>query len=738
MVGQTISHYRVLSALGEGGMGVVYKAEDTKLKRTVALKFLQSSGDSRRLLREARTAASLNHPNVCAIYEVDEEHGFLAMEYIAGQTLKELIGGRPLPFGQAIELALQIGEGLRAAHANGIIHRDIKSGNVMVTASGQAKLMDFGLARDGDPDQVSRTHVSGTPGYMSPEQAAGGAVDERADIWALGIVLHEMLTGRVPVIGEMDPLPPALERVLRKALATNPANRYQHVADLLVDLRQARKASPGTRSRRSLIIGGGAAVASVAGFAAWFFLGRSRNGAVEKIESVAVLPLENLSGNKDQEYFSDGITDELIGEISRIASLRVISRTSVMRYKGARRSLQEIARELNVDAIVEGAVAQSGQRVRVSAQLIRARDERSLWSGRYERDLADVLALQSEVARAIASEVQIKLTPLEQTSLARTRRVSPEAYEAFLRGNAFLHRGVTGTARSIEFFKQAIQLDSASAEAHAGLAQALIYTGIFGFRSSAGAFQEAREAALASLKLDESNAGAHNALADVKKGYDWDMEGAEVEYKRALQLNPSHLLTRLWYAEWMTRMGRNDEALAESLRAIALDPMSPLSHNNRAMLLFRSRRYDEAIRSSQLALDLDSNFVNALWWQGASYAGKGDFAKAIALLTTAMNVNDGPMVRGMLGNVYARAGEKARALDQIKAIEAMSRQRYVSPADIAMIYAGLGDADRTFDWMEKAYRERTHGVHFIRSPYFDLLRSDPRYADLMKRVGLPV
>ena len=458
-----------------------------------------------------------------------------------------------------------------------------------------------------------------------------------------------------------------------------------------------------------------------------------------RIDSIAVMPLENLSGNPQQEYFSDGMTDELIGEIAKITSLRVTSRTSVMRYKGgARKKLQEIARELNVDAILEGTVVQSGQRVRITAQLIRASDDRHLLSEQYERELIDILALQGEVARAIADSIKIKLTPGEQTSLTRTRRVSPEAYEAYLNGEYFLHKLSPGIARSIEYFKQAINLDSSQSEAYAGLAEALCYAGIFELRPSAETFPEARTAALRALELDPSSASAHNALGNVKQGYDWDLAGAEAEYRRALQLNSSHLLTRTWYAEYLTRAGRFEDAITESGHALELDPVSPLSHGNRAMVFFRSRRYNEAIQSSQKALDLDPTFVNALWWQGLSYAGKGDFPEAVASLTKAVGLNGGPLFRALLGHVYGRAGDRAKALGILDELTKMAKQKFVSPMDFAILHAGMGDANRTFEWLEKAYQSRDSRIHELRSMEFDSVWTDPRYADLMRRIGLPV
>ena len=492
---------------------------------------------------------------------------------------------------------------------------------------------------------------------------------------------------------------------------------------------------PSLRERRGLLIIVGVAIAGV--LIAALTLGYLRKFP-ERIESIAVLPLENLSGDPAQEYFSDGMTDELIGAIARISSLRVISRTSIMQYKrSARKSLPMIARELNVDAIVEGTIVQSGGKVRITAQLIRARDDRHLWSDQYERHLTDILALQGEVAHAIANQIQIKLTPEETTQLTRSRQVNPQAYDLYLKGNFFVQQGIRGTARSMEFFKQSIALDSTSADAYAGLAEALCFSGIFGLRPSNQAYPEARVAALKALELDESNASAHNALADVKQAYDWDLAGAEVEFKRALALSPSYLLARVRYAESLTRMKRFDEAVQESAKTLALDPVSPISYVSRAMILFRARRYEEAIQTSQQALDLDPNNVNALWWQGVAYAGKDDYPKSIAVLTKALQVADGPLFRGYLGFVYGRAGEKTKALAILQELAAMSKQRFVSPVDYALVYAGMGDADAMFASLEKAYQ--AHETRFeLASLYFDNFQLDPRYADLMRRVGQPV
>jgi TolB-like protein len=457
-----------------------------------------------------------------------------------------------------------------------------------------------------------------------------------------------------------------------------------------------------------------------------------------RIESIAVLPLENLSISPGDEYFSDGMTDELIGEIARIGSLRVISRTSIMQYKtGVRKSLAAIAHELKVDAILEGTVWHSGQKVRITAQLIRAQDDRHLWSGKYERAFTDVMDLQSEVARAIAAQIQITLTPRELTYLTRSRPVNPDAYKAFLRGKFFLQQGMRGVTRSVQLFRQATDLDPFQAESYAGLAEALCYARIFGLSPSGETHAEARAAALQALQLDDSNAGAHNALASVKEGYDWDWAGAEAEYLCALQLNPSRLLTRLWYAAFLAHMGRHNEAIEESGRALALDPISPIAHNNRAMLFFRARRYDEAIGAAREALELDPSFVNAIWWQSIAYAGNHDYSTSIMSFERVLSMSHGPVFRALLGHVYALAGERRKALGTLEELKALSKEGYVSPVDFAIVYSGLSNADSAFEWLEIAWRARATRLLELPSMYFDNVRSDPRCSDLMKRMGIP-
>jgi TolB-like protein/DNA-binding winged helix-turn-helix (wHTH) protein/Tfp pilus assembly protein PilF len=492
--------------------------------------------------------------------------------------------------------------------------------------------------------------------------------------------------------------------------------------------------APRLPSRRGLVFGiAGAVTAAAVGTVLYERLRLSP----QRIESIAVLPLENLSGNPGQEYFSDGMTDELISEIGRMGTVRVISRTSVMQYKrAARKSLPQIAAELKADAILEGAVAQFGSKVRINVRLVRAQDDRRLWSATYDRDLAEILAVQSEVASSVAREIQPNLSHPAQNDLARTHTVNPAAYDAFLKGNYLLHQGIPGVAKSIDLFTQATTLDPGYAGGFAGLAEALVYSGIYGLRLSKDAFPQARTAALNALAIDKSSAPAHNVLADVKKGYDWDLASAEGEYRIALDLDANHVLTRIWYGDCLSRMKRHDEALAQSSRVLTLDPASPMSYGSHSMLLCRARRYDEAIRASQQALELGPYFINALWWQGTSYAGKGDLPKAIECFSKAVAVDHAPVFRALLGHAYGLAGDRSNALRILEELTQMSNQRFVSPVDFAVLYAGLRDADATFRCMEQAYRTRAARIHEIAWVYFDRFRTDPRYSDLVRRVGL--
>ena len=458
----------------------------------------------------------------------------------------------------------------------------------------------------------------------------------------------------------------------------------------------------------------------------------------QSFRSLAVLPLENLSAGETQEYFSDGMTDVLIGELAQISSLRIISRTSIMPYKRAHdKRIADIARELNVEAIIEGTVTHASGKVRITAQLIDAATDHHMWAQKYECALSDVLMVQSEVARAIAQQVNATLRPAEKYRLARTRAVNPEAYHAYLQGQYFLHQNIRGIARSLEWFRRSIDADGSNPDAFAGLAQALIFAGIYEFQPFAQAYTAARAAAVRALSLDSENAAAHNAMADIKKGFEWDLAGAEREHRMALDLCPSHLLTRLWLAETLSRMERYHEALEESARAVTLDPVSAISHNNRAMLLWRARRWDEAIEQAQVALDLDPSHVNALWWQGLAYADKGDYPRARACLSKGFEASGAPALLASLGYVNGVAGDAAQARNILVRLEDLAQKGNVSASNFAVVHAGLGDADSVFHWLEKAYTSRDGRVHQLATPIFDRFRDDPRHMDLKIRTGLP-
>jgi serine/threonine protein kinase/Tfp pilus assembly protein PilF len=789
MIGQTISHYRIVEQLGAGGMGVVFKAQDSRLERAVALKFLpeklaQQPQALDRFRREARAASALNHPGICTIYDIGEQDGraFIAMEFIDGETLRAHIHGKPLPLDELLELGIEIADALEAAHAEGIIHRDIKPANIFVTKRGRAKVLDFGLAKlvpkgitgaDSEADQSDSNSIvgiiSGTPSYMSPEQVRGDGLDSRTDIFSLGLVLYEMATGRqafsggtggivieavltrppVPVRSINPDIPQRLEEIIDKALHKNREQRYQHAADLGADLqRLKREIDSGSQSKNEI---SQSAAASNAGPLSSTSEHKSQTStddtralrarrASKNIDSLAVLPFDNASRDPDHEYLSDGITASLINILATVPKLRVMAQSTVFRFKGRGIDPQAIGRDLNVRAVLTGRVMQSGGSLRIDAELVDVATGSRLWGAQYDRKSGDIFAIQDDISNEISEKLKLQLTHAQKKRLTRHQTEDPEAYRIYLKGRHHWNRWTEeGFYKAIEYFQQAIEKDPAYALAHAGVADSYVLLGWNSYLPPRDAFPKAKAAAVTALQFDPDLGEAHTPLAAVLWLYDWHWPEAEKEFKRSLELNPAYPTANHWHAEYVMTMGRHAEAIAQMKNSQTLDPLSLIINVAIGWAHYMARRYDEALAQLLQAVDLDPNYPVTYWILGLVYRTTGRYDLAITEGEKGAKLSGGsPLVRASLAHSYGKAGRTKEALQVLDDLTSLAKCKYVAPHFFAGIHIGLGENDRALDYLEKSYEDHSHWLIYLHiDPVMDDLRNEPRFQDLLKRVGLP-
>jgi serine/threonine-protein kinase len=768
--------YRIVEEIGRGGMGVVYKAEDIKLRRMVALKFLPhqwiSDPDAReRFIQEARAASALDHPNICNIYEIGEaedDRMYIAMAYYEGESLRDKIKRGPLAPEEALGLAIQAATGMAKAHQKGIVHRDIKPANMLITTDGVVKVVDFGLAKLAGQVKLTREGTTvGTVAYMSPEQAKGEAVDQRTDIWSLGVVLYEMLSAVLPFKGDYEQtlihsilqqeperlgklrkdLPAGLENIVFKALSKNPAARYQSMDELLEDLQSVAEGLQPVRAA-SMIFRGRVlglkkvhAYPAIAGIlilviVAWLIIFPKRGQA---FDSIAVLPIENLTGDPGQEYFVDGATDELIGQLAQIGALRVISRTSVMKYKALKKPVPEIARELKVKAVVEGTVHRVGDRVRIRVELIDALpEERTLWTQTYDRAMTDVLVMYGEMARAIAGRMKVTLAPQEETRLAAARQVNPEAYEACLQGQFHYYKLTRPDLETaLQYFESALAKDPNYAQAYAGIANVWVGRQQQGFVPTSEAAPRAKAAAAKALELDSMLAEVHYTLAGIRTWTDWDWEGGETEYRRAIELNPNLPGPRASLSHLLNILKRPEEAMTQIRRALELDPLNALFRAHYAMDLMYARRYDDAIAVLRDTLKTSPNDLVALSTLRSAYHMKHMYTEALEVWKASYVAREDHEAEEALARGFREGGYSMALQRAAEALVARSRTAYVPFWQIGTLYTRAGKKDEALEWLEKAYQAHDPNMPYISvDPIFDSLRDDPRFMALLRRMNL--
>jgi serine/threonine-protein kinase len=763
--------YRVERELGRGGMATVYLARDLAHDRLVALKTLhpELSGalGTDRFLREIAIAARLQHPNILPLFDSGttvlggEARSFYVMPYVAGESLRaRLQRETQLGLAEAIEICRQVAAALDYAHVQGIVHRDIKPENILLDGE-RAVVADFGVAKALDAaggERLTQTGLSlGTPAYMSPEQATASGVDARSDVYSLACVMYELLVGDPPFLGSsaravmarhaLDPVPSVrtarpeipsyVEAALRRGLAKVPADRFASAEEFVAALSSGPRSSGAARRPSRLLLAGAAAAGTGLILLATIRSsgdGASRAPGAAAIKTLAVQPFSNLTGDTAQIYLAQGLTDQLVASLAQIGTLRVIN------LKGSKEAPGQLVKELGLDAVLAGSLQRAGNAVHITVQLNSATTNQALWAHGYDGELSGILDLQAQVAKSVAAQIGASMTPQERARLtAEHPAVSAAAYEAYVRGLYFREKVTKADLhKAIGYFQQAIDADPAYAAAWAGLALCYNLLGYYSIESPSAAFPHARAAELRAMALDSLLAEAHGALATDQFFYGWDFASAEQEFRRALELNPKWATGHTAYGLFLTAMNRTGEAVTELKRAQELDPLTTIVNAAIARPYYNARRYTEAIEQSQKTLELDSTFHRTHYWLGLSYEQLSRPADAIRELENTVAHSPISLYWGALGHAYAVAGQREKALRVLRELQAASDSSYVSPFDIATIYAGLGDRTKTFEYLEKAFRERVpYLVYLAVDPHFDPFRADPRFRDLVHRIGLP-